>query len=145
VNADATGGLAYTRTEFEELGTQGFDLGRAPGRRQVVTEEVDQVVGATVQKQAKRIGQKAMTAQAVGTEPVFELLDAVLTLAAIIVESEDLRSAAGTVGHNEPQVGSGCGVFGLVADATLMGPAERPVAEAGKTALRQLGVAIASF
>jgi len=36
-----------------------------------------------------------VTAQAVGAEAVFELLDAVLTLAAIVVESEDLRGTTG--------------------------------------------------
>lgn len=84
-----------------------------------MTEEVDQVVGATVQKQAKRIGQKAMTAQAVGTEPVFELLDAVLTLAAIVVKGEDFLGAASEIGDHEAQVRSDGGVLGLVADAPL--------------------------
>jgi hypothetical protein len=33
MNADATGGLASAGAEFEQLGAEGFDLGRAPGRR----------------------------------------------------------------------------------------------------------------
>ena len=38
-----------------------------------------------MQQQAEGIGQEAVTAQAVGAETVLELLDAVLTLAAIVV------------------------------------------------------------
>ena len=53
-------------------------------------EEVDEVVGGGVQQQAESVGQKAVAAQAVGAEAVLELLDAVLALAAIVVESEDL-------------------------------------------------------
>ena len=85
VNANAMGGLAYTCTDFEELGTQGFDLGRAPGLRQVLAEEIDHIVRRHVEKKAKCIGQKAMAAQAIGVEAVFELLDAVVTLATIVV------------------------------------------------------------
>ena len=43
-----------------------------------------------MQQQAEGVGQKAVAAQAVGAETVLELLDAVLALAAIVVESEDL-------------------------------------------------------
>jgi len=45
VNADATGGLACMRADFEELGTQSLNLGGVPRWRYVVTEEVDQIVG----------------------------------------------------------------------------------------------------
>src|SRR5437870_9753491 len=72
-----------------------------------MTKEVDQVVGGAVQQQAKSIGQEAVTAQAVGAETVLELLDAVLTLAAVVVESEDLGGTSGAVGNHEAQVGSG--------------------------------------
>jgi hypothetical protein len=58
-----------------------------------------------------------MTAEAVGAEAVFQLFDAVLALATIIVESEELGGVPGVVGGQEPQVGTRCGVFGLVADA----------------------------
>jgi hypothetical protein len=50
---------------------------------------------------------------------VLELLDAVLTLAAIVVEGKDLGSAASTVGNEEAQIGSGGRVLSLVADAAL--------------------------
>jgi len=40
-----------------------------------------------------------VTAQAVSAEAILELLDAVLALAAIVVESEDSRGAAGAVGY----------------------------------------------
>jgi len=84
VEADAAGGLAYAGTDFEQLGAQGFDLRRAPGLRQLQAEQVDQVVSGGVQEQAEGIGQEAVAAQAVGAEAVLELLDAVLTLAAIM-------------------------------------------------------------
>jgi len=89
-----------------------------------------------VQEQAEGVGQEAVTAQAVGAESVLELLDAVLTLAAIVVESKDLRGTTGAVGNHEAQVGSGGGVFGLVADAALARPTAGTMAEAGKAALR---------
>lgn len=66
-----------------------------------------------MQEQAEGVGQKAVTAQAVGAEAVLELLDAILTFAAIVVESEDLRGATGAVSNHEAQVGSGGGVLGL--------------------------------
>jgi hypothetical protein len=145
VEADAAGGLAYAGADFEELGAQGFDLGGAPRLGQLQTKEVDQVVSGGVQEQAEGVGQKAMTAQAVGAEAVLELLDAVLALAAIVVESEDLGGRSGAVGNDEAQVGSGGGVFGLVADAALARPTAGAVAEAGKAALGKLGTAIAAF
>src|SRR5207247_2958825 len=37
VNADAAGSLADAGTDFEQLGAQSFDLGRAPRLRQLVT------------------------------------------------------------------------------------------------------------
>jgi hypothetical protein len=57
-NADTTSGLAYPSANFEQLGAQGFDLCRAPRQRQMMAEEVDQVVGRTVQKQVEGMGQK---------------------------------------------------------------------------------------
>ena len=85
VEADAAGGVAYASADFEELGAQGFDLGRAPRLRQLQAKEVDQVVSGGVQEQAEGVGQEAVTAQAVGAESVFEFFDAVLALAAIVV------------------------------------------------------------
>jgi hypothetical protein len=35
-------GLTNASADFEELGAQGFDLGRAPRLRQLQTKEVDQ-------------------------------------------------------------------------------------------------------
>ena len=68
------------------------------------------------------MAKKAVTAQAVSAEAVLELLDAVLVLATIVVESEDPRGATGAIGNHEAQIGSGCGVLGLVADAALARP-----------------------
>ena len=93
MDADAAGGLANAGADFEQACAQGFDLGRAPRLRQLQTKQVDQVVGEAVQEQAEGVGQKAVTAQAVGAKAVLELLDAVLALAAIVVESEDLGGA----------------------------------------------------
>src|SRR2546422_610509 len=132
VEADAAGGLAQAGGEFEELSAQGFDLRRAPGLRQLQTEKVDQVVGGGVQQQAEGVGQEAVTAQTVGAEAVLELLDAILALPAIVVESADLGGPASAVSQHEAQVGSGGGVFRLVADAALMGPRAGAVAETGK-------------
>jgi len=94
VNADAAGSLADAGTDFEQLGAQSFDLGRAPRLRQLVTEEVDQVVGGSVQQQTEGVGQEAMTTQAVGAEAVLEFLDAVLALAAVVVKGKHLPSTS---------------------------------------------------
>src|SRR5205823_10346382 len=80
-----------------------------------------------------------------GAKAVLELLDGVLALAAIVVESEDFGGTSGAVRNHEAQVGSGGGVFGLVADAALARPTAGAVAEAGKAALRKLRAAIAPF
>src|ERR1019366_4726239 len=94
---------------------------------------------------AEGVGQKAVAAEAVGAEAVFEFFDAVLALAAVVVESEDFGGRSGTAGHDEAQVGSGGGVFGLVADAAPMRPTAGTVAEAGEAALGKLGAAIAAL
>ncbi|MFZ1141852.1 MAG: hypothetical protein WAN76_21950, partial [Candidatus Sulfotelmatobacter sp.] len=73
---------------------------------------------------------------AFGAKTVFEFLDAVLALPAIVVEGEDLGSATGTVDDEKTQVGAGGGVFGFVADAALTWPGAGPMREAGEAALR---------
>ena len=98
-------------------------------------KQVDQVVGEAIQQQAEGVGQKAMAAQAVGAKTVFEFLDAVLALAAIVVEGKDLRGATAAVGNHEAQIGSGRGVLGFVADAALARPAAGAMTEAGEVAL----------
>lgn len=119
MDTDAASGLPHASTDFEQACTEGFNLGRAPGLRQLQAEEVDQVVGQAVQQQTEGVGQEAVTAQAIGAEAVLQLLDTVLTFATIIVESKDVGSPAGTVGDDKAQIGPGSGVFGLVADAAL--------------------------
>src|SRR5215470_1619863 len=144
MHAHTAGGRADAGAEFEQLGAQSFDLRPTPGLGQVLAEEVDQVVGGTVHEQAEGVGQKAVTTEAIGAESVFEFLDAVLALAAVVVEGEDFRGAPGAVGDDEAQVGSGRCVFGLVTDAALTRPGAGAMTEARETALRQLGAAIAA-
>jgi hypothetical protein len=89
-----------------------------------------------VQQQAEGVGQESVTTQTVGAEAVFKLLDAVLALATVVVEGENLRGADGAIGDEETQVGTGRRVLCLVADAALVGPAAGAMAEAGEAALR---------
>src|ERR1035441_10746215 len=91
MEAEAAGGVADASADFEELGAQGFDLGRAPRLRQLQTKEVDQVVSGGVQEQAEGVGQKAVTAQAIGAKAVLELFDAILALPAIVVDRKSTR------------------------------------------------------
>ena len=133
--ANPAGGVANASADLEELCAQGFDLGRTPRERQLQTKEVDQVVSGGVQEQAEGVGQKTVTASAIGAKTVFELLDAILALSAIVVESEDLRGRSVAVGDQEAQVGCGDGMFGLVTDAALARPTAGAMAEAGKAAL----------
>ena len=51
-----------------------------------------------MQQQAEGVGQKAVTAQAVGAETVLEFFNAVLTFTAVVVKSEDLGSSARDIG-----------------------------------------------
>ena len=99
------------------------------------TKEVDQVVSGGVQEQAEGVGQKAVTAQAIGAKAVLELFDAILALPAIVVEREDLGGRSVAVGDQEAQVGSSRGVLGFVADAAPARPAAGAMAETGKAAL----------
>src|SRR6266568_6505377 len=145
VNANAARRLTNAGADFEELGAQSFDLCRTPRLRQLLTEEVDQVVGGGMQQQAEGVGQETVATQAVGAKAILELLDAVLAFTTVIVEGEDFRSATGTVGNQKAQVGSGGVLLGLVADAALTRPTVGAMAKAGKTALRHLGPAIAAF
>src|SRR6266702_4265187 len=133
VNVDAASGLTNAGADFEELGAQSFDLCRTPRLRQLLTEEVDQVVGGGMQQQAEGVGQETVATQTVGAKAILELLDAVLAFPTVIVEGEDFRSATGTVGNQKAQVGSGGGVLGLIADAALTRPTAGAMAKAGKT------------
>jgi hypothetical protein len=47
-----------------------------------------------MQQQAGGVGQKTVTAQAVSAETVLEFFNAILTFTAVVLKSEDLRSAA---------------------------------------------------
>ena len=58
------------------------------------------------------------------------------TFPAIVIEGKNRTAAAGQVGDQETQVGTGSAVFSFVDDAPLMRPGVRAIAEAGKGALR---------
>ena len=57
-----------------------------------------------MQQQAEGVGQEAVTAQTVGAEAVLELLDAILALPAIVVESKDLGGRSVAVGDQEARL-----------------------------------------
>ena len=64
----------------------------------MVAEQHHQIVSRRVQQQAKRIGQEAVTAQAVGGETVLEFLDAVFAFAAPVVKVENVFGPSGAIG-----------------------------------------------
>ena len=97
-----------------------------------------------MEQQAEGIGSKAVAAQAVRSKAIFKLFNTVLTLATIVIEGKDGTAAAWQVGDQETQVGTGRGLFGLVADAPLMRPGVSAIAKAGKGALRLAGSTITS-
>ena len=80
MEANAAGGVADASTDFEELGAQSFDLRRAPRLGQMQAKQIDQIVSEAVEQQAEGIGQKAMEAQAVGAEAVFEFLNTLVQI-----------------------------------------------------------------
>jgi hypothetical protein len=64
-------------------------VGAQEGQTRSDPEFSDVSFHSAFQEQAEGVGQKAVTAQAVGAKAVFELLDAILALPAMVVESED--------------------------------------------------------
>ena len=97
-----------------------------------------------MEQQAERIGPKAVAAQAVSSKTIFELFNTVLTLPAIVIKGKNGTAAAWQVGDQETQVGSGLGMFGLVADAPLMRPGMSAIKKTGKGTLRLAGSTITS-
>jgi len=85
-----------------------------------------------------------VAAQAVSGKAIFELLNAVLTFPAMVIEGKNGTAAAWQVSDQETQVATGHGMFGLVADAPLMRPGVSTIAKAGKGALRLAGSTITS-
>jgi len=77
---------------------------RSARAEELQTEKVDQVVSGGVQQQAEGVGQEAVTAQAVGAEAVFELLDAILALPAIVVEAALLFSVSTQSAQSQPNI-----------------------------------------
>src|ERR1700688_1505532 len=142
VNTDATSCFADARPDLEQLNAQSFDLCGAHRRRKFQAKQVDGVGGETMQKQAESIGSEAGGAQALGGKTILEFLNAVLTLPAIVIEGKNGTAAAFQVGDQETQVATGMGMFGLVADASLMRPAASAIAKAGKGSLWVAGSAI---
>lgn len=68
VNVNTASRLTNAGADFEELGAQSFDLCRTPRQRQLLTEEVNQVVGGGVQQQAEGVGQETVATQTVGAK-----------------------------------------------------------------------------
>jgi len=71
--------------------------------------------------------------------------DAVLAFAAIVIKGKNIRGAARDVGDQEAQIGSHCGVLGLVTDTPLARPGTGAMAKAGEAALRKLRSAITAL
>src|SRR5664279_3880026 len=105
------------RSQFEQAYPQGLDLRLAQRRGQAVPKQRHQIVGAGVQQQTKGIGQEAGTAQTVGGKSVLEFGNAVFTLSPVLIEVEDLRGGARTVGDDITQAAAAGAVLGFDADA----------------------------
>jgi len=85
-----------------------------------------------------------VAAQAVSSKTIFELFNTVLTFPAIVIKGKNGTAAAWQVGDQKTQVGTGSGVFGLVADAPLMRPGVSAIEKTGKGTLRHVGSTITS-
>src|SRR5664280_292520 len=77
----------------------------------------DQVQPGSKSERGKHTSAWAMTAQAVGGESVLQFLDAVFALAPVLIEVEDLRGGARTVGDHVTQGAAAGAVLGFDADA----------------------------
>src|SRR5664279_4034475 len=105
------------RSQFEQAYPQGLDLRLAQRRGQAVPKQRHQIVGAGVQQQTKGVGQKTLAAQTVGGKAVLEFGNAVFTLSPVLIEVEDLRGGARTVGDDITQAAAAGAVFSFAADA----------------------------
>src|ERR1700684_765188 len=135
MNADATSGFADARSDLEQLNAQRFDLCGAHRQRKLQAKQVDEVVGENVQQQAERIGSEEGAARAVSLTTILEFFNAFFAFPAIVIERKNGAAAAGQVGDQKTQVGTGSGVFGFVADAPLMRPGVSAIQKTGKGAL----------
>src|SRR5664279_1811831 len=129
------------RSQFEQAYPQGLDLRLAQRRGQAVPKQRHQIVGAGVQQQTKGVGQKTLAAQTVGGKAVLQFGNAVFTLSPVLIEVEDLRGGARTVGDHVTQAAAAGAVFGFAADAArALSPALAAMPEAAVQTL-PLGVA----
>src|ERR1700685_589545 len=97
-----------------------------------------------MEQQPENIGSKAVAAQAVGSKTIFELFNTVLTFPAIVIEGKNGMAGSWQVGDQETQIGTGLGMFGLVADAPRMRPGVSAIEKTGKGALRLASSTITS-
>src|SRR5664279_2364097 len=136
------------RSQFEQAYPQGLDLRLAQRRGQAVPKQRHQIVGAGVQQQTKGIGQEAGTAQTVGGKSVLEFGNAVFTLSPVLIEVEDLRGGARTVGDDITQAAAAGAMFGFAANAARALPpalAAMPEATVENLPLGVAQVAAAGF
>src|SRR5664280_863054 len=105
------------RFQFEQAYPQGLDLRLAQRRGQAVPKQRHQIVGAGMQQQTKGVGQKTLTAQAVGGESVLQFGDTVFTLAPVLIEVENFCGGARAVGDDITQGAAAGAVLGFDADA----------------------------
>src|SRR5947207_1973827 len=81
---DAAPGLAHRRADLEQLQSQRRDLGASKlGTREFVTQLLEQYIRGGGEQHAHLVGEEARRAGAVDLQVAFELLDAVLDVAAL--------------------------------------------------------------
>lgn len=83
MDPDSSAGLSDASTDLEQFQPERAGLSTAGklGTLEIPTQQPEQAVGEGVEKQAKLIGQEAVTAEPICFEFQFELFDTILRLA----------------------------------------------------------------
>jgi hypothetical protein len=110
--------------DFEQVETN-----RADGRRRQSRSHEDrpskvceQQQREAVQRQAKRVGAEAMTAETIGVDVELELLDPILRRATVVIPRDEIGGAAPAIGDHEADVKARSGDIDLDENPPIMRP-----------------------
>lgn len=136
-------------TNLEQFKPYGFQptVSEVSGSKRMETEQDQQLVSQRMELESKGIGEVAMTGKPIGAKVAFDLLDAVLTLSAVVIAVKDLFGCAWAVGDDKAPIAPQRTHFDLDHDSSSFFPASGPVLKGIKDSdkLVSAGVLALSF
>lgn len=137
MNPDSSARLPDTGPDLDEFDPQGVDLGILEFCAfQMFSHQEKQTVGKDMQVEAKLISQESVTAQSIGFEFEFQLLNSVLDIPSkhvdIVVDPFGFQAK---IGDQKPLVLAFLSVLGLGNDPTGAFPRVSPIPEGPKESL----------